>query len=189
MTYEEFITRFQLGLGPSEVDDVRELENGRPAAVLIPIVKHEQQATVLLTQRALHLKHHPGQISFPGGGVEANESHTDAAIRETFEEVGVCPSHIEVVGSLPLFKTISKYQVKPIVGALSPNFTTNIDRNEVSEAFEIPLEFAINKNNFITHIISRQGYDRKVYFLPWGNKMIWGATAAMLHMLAHCVAE
>ena len=97
---------------------------GKPAAVLLPIVEHPEQLTVLFTQRAKHLKHHAGQVSFPGGKQEdTDENLLETALRETEEEIGLHRSHIEVIGNLPIYRTISRYEVLPYISFVQPDFT------------------------------------------------------------------
>ena len=158
---------------------------GRAAAVLIPLVERETGLTVLLTERALHLRHHPGQISFPGGGAEPQDNTLiDTALREAEEEVGVLPSEVEVIGALPEYRTISGYAMTPVIGFVSPHHTITIDPNEVASTFEVPLAFLMNRQNHLVHMAQRPPNQYPVYFIPWENRMIWGATAAILRNLS-----
>jgi len=158
---------------------------GRAAAVLIPLVERDNGLMVLLTERALHLRHHPGQISFPGGGAEAQDnSLIETALREAHEEVGVLPSEVEVIGALPEYRTISGYAMTPVVGFVSPQHAITIDPNEVASTFEVPLAFLMNRQNHLVHMAQRFPRQYPVYFIPWENRMIWGATAAILRNLS-----
>ena len=117
---------------------------GRPvqeAAVLVPLVLRDGGMTVLLTQRTDHLHHHPGQISFPGGRVEQGDgSPLAAALRETEEEIGLHPRHVEVIGRLPEYRTVTGFSITPLVGLVHPPFELELDSFEVAEAFEVPLD-------------------------------------------------
>lgn len=187
MNREQFITQFLLHQPRHKEQDFPLLGKGRPAAVLIPLVDYGNELTVLFTQRALHLKHHPGQISFPGGGLNEGENIFDGAMRETEEEVGIPTGQITTIGALPNFRTISGYCVAPVVGFIEPNYPIAIDENEVSSIFEVPLPFLLNQNNHQVHYAERKGTKQPIYFIPWQDKLIWGATASMLRNLSHLI--
>ena len=162
---------------------------GVPAAVLIPLVVRADGISVLLTRRTAHLDHHAGQISFPGGRVE--DSDTDevaAALRETQEEIGLDPRHIEVLGRLESYVTITNFVVVPVVALVHPPFDLKPDPFEVDEVFEVPFAFVLDPANHQRHF--REGPDgskRYFYALPYGPHYIWGATAAMLVNLAEAL--
>lgn len=161
---------------------------GRPAAVLIGLMEHDNAMTLLLTRRASHLRHHPGQISFPGGKIEQTDhSPVAAALREAEEEIGLPASHADIIGQLPNYRTITGYTITPVVALIKPGFPYIIDKNEVDEAFEVPLKFILNKRNHLIHQITRQNMSYPVYFIPWQDKLIWGATAALIRTLSHHV--
>lgn len=186
MTRTEFIQRYYHLRSVKQAPDYPLTYEGRAASVLIPLVEHHDELRVILTQRALHLKHHPGQISFPGGGVEDSDlSMFDTALRETHEEIGIPPSYIEPIGSLSRYRTISGYSIEPVVGFVQPNYPLIIDTNEVDSVFEVPLEFLMDRTNYLAHYISRKGEQHAVYFIPWQNRLIWGATAALLRNLSY----
>ncbi|WP_218353815.1 CoA pyrophosphatase [Alteromonas lipotrueiana] len=189
MNRREFLTRFhhlrQVTLEP----DFPLAKPGRDAAVLIPLLEYPDGLHVLLTERAHHLRHHPGQISFPGGGFEPQDSSLfETAQREAMEEVGVPPEQVEVIGALPLYRTISGYQITPVVAFVSPNFTYDIDPNEVASVFDVPLAHLMNKQNHLIHHTSSLNTRFPIYFIPWQKRMIWGATAAILRNLSHHIA-
>lgn len=157
----------------------------KPAAVLIPLVQRAS-LTLLLTQRPLHMKHHPGQISFPGGRVEASDTDAIAtALRETQEEIGLARKHIEIIGTLPAYHTVTNYAVTPVVALVQPPFDLTLDANEVADAFEVPLEFLLDPANHEKRSRAWFGRERHFYAMPHGDKFIWGATAAMLRNLYH----
>jgi 8-oxo-dGTP pyrophosphatase MutT (NUDIX family) len=151
------------------------------AAVLIPLVDRGQELTVLLTHRSSELKHHAGQISFPGGRLEPGDDNAiAAALRETEEEIGLRREFIEVIGCLPDHVVISGYRVTPVVGLVSPGFELVLDPTEVSGTFEAPLSHLLNPATH-THRLQRFGGEElEVLELPWGGHTIWGATAGML---------
>ena len=160
-------------------------ETYKPAAVLIPLVQRTS-LTLLLTQRPLHMKHHPGQISFPGGRVEASDvDATATALRETQEEIGLAREHIEVIGTLPAYHTVTNYAVTPVVALVLPPFELTLDSNEVADAFEVPLDFVLDPANHEKRSRAWFGRERNFYAMPYEDKFIWGATAAMLRNLYH----
>ncbi|WP_018981726.1 CoA pyrophosphatase [Salinimonas chungwhensis] len=186
MHKSEFINRFQHARAVHQEPDFPLTRRGRDAAVLIPMLDFPDGLHVLLTERAHHLRHHAGQISFPGGGYEAQDaSLVDTALRESYEEVGLPPHHVEVIGALPNYRTISGYHIKPVIGFVEPSFEYQIDDNEVASVFDVPLSHLMEKNNHLVHHTTREGQRFPIYFIPWQNRMIWGATAAILRNLAH----
>ena len=157
------------------------------ASVLVPLVQREQGLTVLLTQRTSHLRDHAGQISFPGGRAEVSDADAiDTALRETEEEVGLARRHVEVLGALPIYRTVTNYDVTPIVALVRPPFELVIDAHEVAEAFEVPLAFLMTPAHHQRHVFELAGARREFLSMPWprpdgqGDYFIWGATAAML---------
>lgn len=153
----------------------------RPAAVLVPVVEREQALTVLLTRRTDHLHHHPGQISFPGGGVEATDvSPVMTALRETEEEIGLDPDCIELLGELPEYRTGTGFRITPVVGLVHPPFDLTLDSFEVAEAFEVPLSHFLDPASHQKHRMEYQGRMREYYAMPYGEYFIWGATAGIL---------
>lgn len=160
-----------------------------PAAVLIPLVDHPTGLTVLLTRRTAHLDHHAGQISFPGGRVEeADADPVATALRETQEEIGLDASHIEIIGRLDGYMTITHFAVVPVVAVVRPPFDLKPDPFEVDEVFEVPFSFILDPANHQRHF--REGPDGKrryFYAIPYGPHYIWGATAAMLVNLAEAL--
>ena len=155
----------------------------RPAAVLIPVVDHPEP-TVLLTQRSAHLNDHAGQISFPGGKIDATDaSPRDAALREAWEEIGLERRFVDPIGYLDLYGTSFGFRILPTVAKVRPGFTLRISRSEVDEAFEVPLAFLMNPANHQIHTREFRGIERAYYAMPYAERYIWGATAGMLRVL------
>jgi 8-oxo-dGTP pyrophosphatase MutT (NUDIX family) len=152
------------------------------AAVLVPLVQRDEGLTVLLTQRTAHLANHAGQISFPGGSVEATDADcVAAALRETEEEIGLAPETFDILGRLDDYTTFSGFNITPVVGLARPPLAFAIDPFEVEEVFEVPLDFVLDPRNQQRH--SREalpGQRRYFYAIPYGRHYIWGATAGML---------
>ena len=161
-----------------------------PASVLFPIVLRETGPSVLLTQRTEDLRDHPGQISFPGGRVEpedASPAHT--ALREAREEIGLLEHHVEVIGYLPEYRTITGYRIMPVVAFVRPPFALHPDSREVAEVFEVPLSFLLDSANHKRHTIQLQGKVRDFFAVPYGDRFIWGATAGIILGLARLVSN
>lgn len=155
------------------------------AAVLVPLVQREAGLNLLLTRRTDHLRDHAGQISFPGGRVEPEDDGPVAtALRETEEEIGLPRSHIDVIGRLPVYSTVTAFQVTPVVGLVAPGFTLQLDDFEVAEAFEVPLAFLMDPRHHRRHALEFEGQRREWYSMPFDDggqeRFIWGATAGML---------
>ena len=163
------------------------------ASVLVPLVMREHGLQVLLTMRTAHLRDHAGQISFPGGRVETHDADAVAtALRETEEEVGLARQHIEVIGMLPVYTTVTGFVVTPVVALVQPGFSLQLDAFEVAEAFEVPLPFLMTPAHHRRHRFEMSGQQRQFLSMPWQgvngegrpqDYFIWGATAAMLRNL------
>jgi 8-oxo-dGTP pyrophosphatase MutT (NUDIX family) len=163
------------------------------ASVLVPLVQRADGLHVLLTQRTDHLHDHAGQISFPGGRMDPGDvDAVGTALRETEEEIGLAPRHIEIIGSLPTYTTITCYIVTPVVALVHPPFELKLDNFEVAEAFEVPLAFLMSPAHHQRHLFEVDGDARQFLSMPWRGHgsdgaereyFIWGATAAMLRNL------
>jgi 8-oxo-dGTP pyrophosphatase MutT (NUDIX family) len=154
------------------------------AAVLVPLVNRTGGLTVLLTQRSADLPDHPGQISFPGGRVETTDPDLGStALRETEEEVGLPRERITLLGTLATYETVSGYRVTPVVGWVEPPFELQPDPVEVADVFEVPLAFLLEPGNQQRHFRMLGDRRRDYFAIPYGDRYIWGATAAMLMML------
>ena len=158
------------------------------ASVLLPLVMRDE-LHVLLTQRTIHMSAHGGQIAFPGGKADADDVDAIAtALRETYEEVGIGASHIEVIGSMPTYLTGTQFVITPVVALIAPDFKLTINTNEVAHVFEVPLSFLMNPANHHEHVFEWQGARRKWFSMPYPDAQapngkehfIWGATAGML---------
>lgn len=154
------------------------------ASVLIPIVMRDRP-TVLLTERALHLSNHPGQIAFPGGKADLNDIDTAAtALREAYEEVGLEPGYVQVLGELPQYTTGSAFIITPVVALVETGFTLMKNSFEVADIFEVPLDFLMNPANHHRHLVDLDGVQREWLSMPYDDqfkqRFIWGATAGIL---------
>lgn len=152
-----------------------------PAAVLVPLVERDDGLTVLLTQRASHLKNHAGQVSFPGGRIESSdEGPLAAALRETEEEIGLTRQHVTFVGYLEPHLVLTGYWVTPVVGFVQPGFALELDTREVESTFEVPLLHILDPANHQSRERMLGTTKVLVYDIPYGEHRIWGATAGML---------
>ncbi len=158
------------------------------AAVLIPLLLGSDGIEVLLTKRAAHLKHHPGQVSFPGGRREAEDSSLEeTALRETHEEIGISSEFIEIIGHLPRMYTISAYDVDPVVGLVSPGYTLVPDASEVESVFSVPLDYLADARHRIDTDTMYRGTDVRMVEWHYNDQRIWGATAAMILVLINAL--
>lgn len=186
MTPEQFASTFSLlSLKQGPKGFFRPNEKTKAAAVLVPVVCRDEGLNVLLTQRAQHLRHHPGQISFPGGRRDDEDIDLVAtALRETEEEIGLSRDKIQPLGWLPEMTTITNYQVYPLVGLIKEVGSLRINPDEVEDVFEVPLHFFLSRENHEKLYPIRQNKKHEVHFMPYKDKLIWGATAAILDKLA-----
>ena len=153
------------------------------AAVLLPLVERESGLTVLLTRRTDHLRDHPGQISFPGGRLAADdETPLAAALRETREELGIPAGAVEVAGYLPPQAVVTGFAVTPVVGFLSASVDLFPDSVEVAEVFEVPLAFILDPANLLSGLRRFKDVDLPVWEYRYGPHRIWGATASILNI-------
>jgi 8-oxo-dGTP pyrophosphatase MutT (NUDIX family) len=159
------------------------------ASVLVPLVDRPEGLTVLLTQRTAHLAAHAGQVSFPGGRVEPEDSDAIAtALRESLEEIGLPADHVETVGRLDTYITGTGFEITPVVGLVRIPLSLTPDPYEVAEIFEVPLDFVLDPNNHERRSREWKGRMRSFFVLPYEDRYIWGATAAMLVNLAEVLA-
>ncbi|MEK9671192.1 MAG: CoA pyrophosphatase [Rhodospirillaceae bacterium] len=160
------------------------------AAVLVPLVERDGEITTLFTQRTSHLASHAGQISFPGGRAEPEDtSPEDTALRETEEEVGLTRDRIHIIGRLDEYITRTGYSVTPVVGLVQPPFDIKPDPFEVESVFEVPLAFLMDPANHQRHRRDIGGVRRDFYAMPYYDWFIWGATAGMIRNMYDILAE
>jgi len=155
--------------------------NLRAAAVLIPIIERGDSLAVLLTERSAALKHHAGQISFPGGGMETHDENISrTALREAHEEVGIRPDEVEIAGYLRPTLTVTGFAVTPVIGFVRNDFRLRVDTAEVQSAFEAPLDFLMDSRNAVHSEREFRGATFPVTTFYYDGHQIWGATAGML---------
>lgn len=184
MNRKTFLSRFLLTQQAQRIKLTEKPTTLRKAAVLIALVERERGLHVILTERALHLRHHPGQVSFPGGKYEPfDQSLRQTALRETDEEIGIKAHLIEVIARLAPLKTVSGFEVTPFVGLVDASFELNIDEQEVSSVFEVPLALLLDHKSFyLQHLIANKKR-HSTYCIGYQNHLIWGATAQILKNL------
>lgn len=174
-------------LNPDMRPKTREL---RPASVLIALVERPRGLNVLLTRRAPGMRHHPGQVAFPGGKVDAVDAGpADAALREAEEEIGLPRETVQMFGAIDRHETITGFRVTPFVGLIQPDFQPVPETGEVDEVFEVPLAFLMDRNNIQIHRRIWMGKPRAYLAVPYGPHYIWGATARMIKGLADRMGE
>ncbi len=161
----------------------------RRAAVLVPLVRRAEGLTVLFTQRTAHLKSHGGQVSFPGGGADGDETPMATALREAEEEIGLLPRNVTVLGALDRYLTRSSYAVTPVVGLVDAPEKWNPHSFEVETVFEVPLADILKPGALKPENAELEGKTRRFYVLNWHNWRIWGATAGMLHNLVEVITD
>lgn len=180
------------GVPPGSQAAVRQLLPTAPiaAAVLVPIVDHLEGLSVLLTQRAAHLKNHAGQISFPGGRIEpGDDGPLAAALRESEEEIGLPREHVQLAGYLEPQLIMSGFWVTPVVGFVRPGFPLRLEPSEVDTTFEVPLTHILDQANHRCRERHIGELAVQVYDIPFGEHHIWGATAGMLMSLYRLLRE
>ncbi len=151
-----------------------------PAAVLVPIV-NRSQPTVILTLRPETMRKHAGQISFPGGRIDpGDEGPVDAALREAEEEIALPRSAVEIVGVADLYRTITGFEVTPVLGVIPPDLPLAAHEQEVAAIFEAPLHYLLKPEHHVVRTVMWRGRERCYYEIDWQGRRIWGATAAMI---------
>ena len=157
----------------------------RPAAVLVPVTMVSGQAEVILTKRSSALKHHPGQIAFPGGKMDDTDADlAETALREAEEEIGLPRGIVSVLGEMPCHETVTGFRVTPMVAHITQAFDARPEAGEVDEVFNVPLAHFAGPQQFQLQSRRWRGMRRSYYTVPYGPYYIWGATARMLRVLA-----
>lgn len=157
----------------------------RAAGVLVGVMDGPDGPSVLLTKRSSKLKHHPGQIAFPGGKVEPDDlGPVQAALREAHEEVGLPPENVRVIGTMPTHETVTRFTVTPVLALIETDFTPKPEVGEVDEVFTVPLSHVTNPDRFSVEGRHWRGTRRHYFTVPYGPYYIWGATARILRGLA-----
>lgn len=157
----------------------------RPAGVLVPVLAQGGTAQLFLTKRSSALKHHPGQIAFPGGKQEDGDADVAAAaLREAHEEIGLAPENVEVLGLMPAHETVTGFYVTPVIGLVREPFIPVPELGEVEEVFDVPLNHVLSPDNFSIQSRRWRGSRRHYYTVPFGPYYIWGATARILRSMA-----
>lgn len=189
LSREELRRRLQATCPPVETEHLF-TEPGVPAAVLIGLLARPEGPHVILTHRQAGLKNHAAEISLPGGRMEAtDDGPAAAALRETFEEIGLPSDKVELLGCLPAYMTVSDFRVYPFVGWVEPPVEFAVDPHEVAEVFEVPLRFVLDPANHRRESAFLGGKQRDFYVLPYPDHRIWGATAEILVNLASALAS
>ena len=187
---DPLIARIQDILNPVDMHDdshVPKREGQKQASTLMPLIKRNDWQ-VLLTRRPMHMPTHKGQISFPGGRVEAGETPSQGALRETREEVGVAANDIHLLGRLHSFNATSQFRITPFVGVINPQAEIIPDPGEVDEVTEIPLSFFLDRTNHVSRIVEFNGVSHELFDMPWPDPdaptwHVWGMTAMMMYRL------
>ena len=182
------LARARAGSSDYDLDPGTRLPEGRrlrPAAVLVAVAGDGDAARLLLTKRSSALRHHPGQIAFPGGKQDAGDADLHAtALREAHEEIGLAPGDVEILGDLPRHETVTGFDVTPVLARVRAPFAPLAEPGEVAEAFEVPLAHVLDPRRFRVERRRWKGSWRHYYVVPFGPYYIWGATARILRGLA-----
>ena len=169
--------------GDQHDGDLAPSETLLPAAVLIAVTDRAEPG-VILTRRTDTLSRHPGQIAFPGGRIDSGEDVVGAALREAEEEIALPRGHVTVIGEADSYRTVTGFQVTPVIGVIPPDLVFTPSEAEVASVFEVPLAFLLDSANHVEATLEWQGHDRHYYEILWNEHRIWGATAAMIVNLA-----
>lgn len=181
MNRQQFLQSFMLQ--PARPAALLQIKQSKAAAVLVVLRDYQGELQLLLTKRSSELRHHPGQISFPGGKIEAHEQSHQAALRETFEETGITPEQLDLIGQLPGYATGTGFFIQPWVALLSCEVELKLQAAEVESAFWLPLSFVMDSRNTYSDYFAMHGQSHLIHFIPYGPHLIWGATAAILYSL------
>ena len=172
------IVKYEKFLSKNKINEMKK------AAVLVCFFKRKDEYYLPLIRRPMHEKNHPGQIALPGGAMEENETLENTALREAFEEVGIVPDNVEILGKMtPLPVPVSKYVITPFIGITNNEPKWNINRQEVDELIILKYTDLIDSNNGYYEDWNLNGNMLRVPIFKIMNKDIWGATAAVLSEL------
>ncbi|WP_144207396.1 CoA pyrophosphatase [Shewanella donghaensis] len=184
MNTAQFNFNFSLQTLESHLPSPAESETLRKAAVLVPLLEVNGELQLLLTKRALHLRAHPGQFSFPGGKVDKQDNNMiETALRESEEEIQLLPDNVNIIGTFPPHTTFTGFEVTPIIGIIKQPFDIKLDPGEVADAFWVPLKYFLNPDNRYSAKYHRHGKTYDVHYAPYEDKFIWGVTAAIINLL------
>ena len=179
--YQSLKSVLKTELLPTEIWQASGHDEFRPAAVLVALHWVDDEIHLLLTKRSEELKHHSGQVSFPGGGFDESDiTIRQAAIRETEEEIGITSEFINIVGYLDDVETISGFYVTPFVAILEDGYNININEYEVSEVFSVPLRYFMDEENCQKRSANYKGKNVNYYVYPHEKYTIWGVTAEII---------
>ena len=158
------------------------------AAVLIAFTDRPDPG-ILLTQRTETLRHHAGQVAFPGGRLDPGEDAITAALREAEEEIALPPASVELVGAIDPYRTGTRFDITPVIGVVPPDLVLVPAEAEVASVFEVPFSFLRDPSHHHRASAWWQGAERQYIEIPWNDRRIWGATAAMIVNLSHRLAS
>ncbi|ART79373.1 CoA pyrophosphatase [Oceanisphaera avium] len=187
MTLSELKTRINL-LTPRP--DPTLPRHAHAAAVLMPIVEGSCGLELILTRRSLELRHHPGQVSFPGGRFDSTDAslwHT--ALRESWEEIGLLPHLCQPLGQLEAQYTVSGFALTPFIGLVSGQPSFKLNPSEVAAVFQVPLDYLLDLRHHHIFRLNRQGQEHEVIFIRWQQVWIWGITARVIHNFSKQIAR
>ena len=191
--FREALTQTGVGSSDFDLNPDTVLPAGRvlrPAGVLAPIIETDRGLGLLLTKRSAALKHHPGQIAFPGGKQDKGDVDVIAAsLRKAHEEIGLPPDHVEVLGTLPSHETVTSFDVTPVIGFVHRPFNILPEPGEVDEVFTVPLDHVLNRDNYLVQSRRWRGQMRHYFVVPFGPYYIWGATARMLRAWSEIIQK
>lgn len=186
LTLNHFLSRFVLQIPAA---DAPALPAGRHAAVLVPLVDRDIPG-LLLTRRSAHLRKHAGQVAFPGGMQDAEDSSLIAtALREAEEEVGICAQQVRIIGTLPAVTSSTGFQVTPVIGIIPPDLPLRLNPDEVESAFEMPLAEALRLSRYSPLNVHRRGLTHQVWLSWYQDYFVWGMTAGIIRALGHQISS
>jgi 8-oxo-dGTP pyrophosphatase MutT (NUDIX family) len=160
----------------------------RPAAVLAAITERADRPGFLLIHRPSNMRSHPGQVAFPGGKIDPGESAEEAALREAYEELGIQPRDVHLIGASDTYRTGSGYAITPVIAVIPPDLELNPSPTEVAQWFEAPVDFVFDSANHTHHSAFWQGRERRYIEIMWQEHRIWGVTAGIIANLAKRIA-